>query len=91
MSKDIEILLNLGYRVIEKKERIHFHVFYGNTFLNLWPTGKKYMSKNQPHSTTYEDIQEVIDYMTNSPQEKARIEHEQGLGAILDRINKKHK
>jgi len=67
MPKDIETLINKGYRVVEKNASIkHYHVFYGTTFLNLWTGSKKYMPRISQPATSYTDIQEVIDYMENN-------------------------
>lgn len=89
MNKDIQILLELGYRVIEKNEGIHYHVFFGDTFINLWPTGKKFMPKVSCPSTEYEDIQEVIDYMKSKDKTKLVEEHQNFLENIKNKINKK--
>ena len=64
MYKDIETLINKGYRVVEKNvSNKHYHVFYDTTFLNLWAGAKRYMPKISQPSTSYTNIQEVIDYM----------------------------
>jgi len=64
MPKDINTLINKGYRVVEKNaSNYHYHVFYKQTFINLWTSSKKYMPRISQPATEYEDIQEVIDYM----------------------------
>jgi len=64
MHKDIETLINKGYRVVEKNiQNTHYHVFFGTTFINLWANAQKYMPQKSQPATEYNDIQEVIDYM----------------------------
>jgi len=64
MYKDIETLINKGYRVVEKNaQTTHYHVFFGTTFINLWAKAQKFMPQESQPATEYEDIQEVIDYM----------------------------
>jgi len=64
MPKDILTLINKGYRVVEKNaSNYHYHVFYKQTFINLWASTKRYMPSTSMPSKEYDDIQEVIDYM----------------------------
>lgn len=71
MKKDIETLMNNGYRVVEKNaQNSHYHVFFGTTFINLWANAKKFMPQQSQPATEYEDIQEVIEYMQQRTYDK---------------------